>query len=171
MGSEKFEQYRGLLAERPGELNKWYAKEVGVTPGTIGRWNKKLDRRTLEERIADEVRARLEAEFDAKLKAVLDEHEREQEERERKKVETEERADANRRAYFKRILDESDTIIVTPAHDQDVTWQGFHYLLKGGQDNEVPSPIASLWRQGQETRRQVAQVINHYAKQQYLGKL
>lgn len=172
MRSEKFERYQELVAERPGELNKWYAKEVGVTPGTISRWNKKLDKRSIEERIADEVRAKLEAEFEAKLRAVLDEHESERQEREHKKHKAEERAHVSRRAYFKRILDESETEIVSPAHDEDVTWQGFHYFLKGGQDNEVPSVIAGTWRQGQEARAQADALCRGYAEHhQYLGKI
>lgn len=171
MTSEKFGQYQELLTEHPGEPNQWYAKQVGVSPSTITRWNQKLDERNIEERIADKVRAKLEAEFDDKLQAVLDDHEHERQERERKKREAEERASEDRRAYFKRILEESETEIVTPTQDEDVTWQGFHYHLTGGQPNEVPSPIAGTWRQAQEARREAEQVIRGFAKGQYLGKV
>lgn len=166
MGSDKFERYRELLAEHPGEQNKWYAKELGVTPGTVGRWNRKLSDHSIEERL----RAKLEAEFEEKLRAVLDEHESERQERERKKREAEEQADVSRRAYFQRILDECQKVDIYPSETVPVTWQGFTYTLIGGQTNTVPEVIAGVWKTSQGAQQEAEQIIRSYTKGQYLGK-
>lgn len=172
MKNPRLEQYKRLLAEEPGQLRKWYAEQVGVTPGTIGRWNKKLDKRSVEQCMIDTLRVTLQAEFDAKLKAALGEQEREREEAARKKQEAEARGSTKRRAYFKRILDTCAEVDIWPDSTVDVTWQGFRVRLIGGVKNTVPEVIAGVWRDSQKQKQQAEQTIRSYAeKQQYLGRV
>lgn len=157
MGSPKFERYKKLLTEEPGQVRKWYAEQVGVKPGTISRWNKKLDERSLEDRIIAKVEARLRAE-------IMGEFEAEQE-AQRKRAEAQQQArEVKSEARYRRQLAECGRVEVTTTQDRIIGWNGFFYSIHAGKPTEIPAIIAQQLEQIQKDERERDRVIGYFSR-------
>ena len=168
---ERLEAYAKLKAEHPAEPLAFFAEHYGVNQGTVSRWNKALKKLSLKEEAIDELETRLRKEYDAKLQTLLDEKAEERAEREHKRLLAEERANTNRHAYFKRILDECAREIIITNSNEDITWQGFQFHIQGGVPTEVPEVIAGVLRDSQKQGQQAANTIARYKAGQYLGHM
>lgn len=168
---ERLEAYRLLREEHPDEPLHFFAEHFDVHIGTVSRWNKALKKQTIKEEATEELEERLRKEYEAKLQALWDEKEHERAERARKKREAEGRASEHRRAHFKCILDECPRETVVANRDEDITWQGFPFHIKGGVPTEVPEVIAGVLRDAQKARKVASRTIARYTRGQYLGKI
>ena len=159
---DKFQQYLELREKHPNKPKKWFAQQLGVHPSTVTRWDKKLEgrsliERSLIERIKQELRAELEAEYEAKYQARL--------EAERKRREAEiEKEITDREAYFRKLLKESGTVIVTSDRDEDIGWQGFHFHIPANTPTEVPGIIAGMLEEIKKARQERDRVIQYYSR-------
>lgn len=157
MKSPRFEEYKKLLAEKPGQLNKWYAEQVGVSPGTISRWNKKLDERSLEDRITARVEARLRAE-------IMGEVEAEQEKKRKEAEALQQSREASSEARYRRQLAECGRVMVTTTQDRMIGWNGFFYSVHAGKPTEVPMIIAQQLEQIRKGERERDSTIGYFAR-------
>ncbi len=164
---EKLEAYRQLKEANPDEKLAFFADHFGVNIGTVSRWNKKLRGLSIEERI----RAELEKEFEARVRAVVGELEEDREKAAAKKAEAERWKQESRHQLHARTLKECPKVDVYPSSTIDVTWQGHRYTLTGGVKNTVPEVIAGVYYESQKAGQQSAHTIARYQAGQYLGKM
>ena len=168
---ERLEAFRKLKAEHPDEPLAFFAEHFGVNMGTVSRWNKALKKLSIQEEAIEEIETRLRKEYEARLHTILDEREAERAEAAAKKAAAEKLKSENRRDYFRRILNECARETIVTSKDEDITWQGHQFHIKGGVPTEVPEVIAGVLRDALKARGQSTNTIARYQSGQYLGRM
>jgi len=168
---ERLEAYAKLKEQHPDENLSFFADHFGVNMGTVSRWNKALKKLDIKGEALDELRTQIEKEMEAKYKGIFENQEQAREEAAAKKAAAEKLKSENRRDHFRRILNECARETIVTSKDEDITWQGHQFHIKGGVPTEVPEVIAGVLRDALKARGQSTNTIARYQSGQYLGRM
>ena len=164
---ERLEEYAKLKAEHPDEPLRFFADHFGVNVGTVSRWGKALKKLDIKGEALDELRTQIEKEMEAKYAGIAEDKEQARAAKEA----AQQRASENRRQHFQRILNTCARETIVTSQDEDITWQGHQFHIKGGVPTEVPEVVAGVLRDAQKQRGQASRTIEYYKAGQHLGRV
>jgi len=164
---EKLEAYRQFKEQHQGEPLAFFAAHFGADVSTISRWNRKLKKLDIKGEALDELRTQIEKEMEAKYAGIAEDKEQARAAREA----AQQRASEGRRQHFQRILNTCARETIVTSQDEDITWQGHQFHIKGGVPTEVPEVVAGVLRDAQKQRGQASRTIEYYKAGQHLGRV